>query len=157
MTSQPGWQTIAIHILPNISQSKGNQTLKLDQLIEYIKRNIFLQKLCWKWGRDTNSRPIFIFQKSIIWGKSMRSAAYFQYISIVLNLAYIKTNCIKLYWSRGMLNFNFSEKSLRLVFPPHVYDFSRKMSCHILLTDQISLFNRYLLEISGNMCIAIVC
>ena len=25
MTSQPGLQTIAIHILPNISQSKGNQ------------------------------------------------------------------------------------------------------------------------------------
>ena len=43
MTSQPGLQTIAIHILPNISQSKGNQTMKLGQLIEYNKRNIFLQ------------------------------------------------------------------------------------------------------------------
>ena len=29
MTSQPGLQTIAIHILPNISQSKGNQTIKI--------------------------------------------------------------------------------------------------------------------------------
>ena len=48
MTSQPGLQTIAIHILPNISQSKGNQTMKLGQLIEYSKRNIFLQKLCRK-------------------------------------------------------------------------------------------------------------
>ena len=28
MTSQPGLQTIAIHIFPNISQSKGNQTMK---------------------------------------------------------------------------------------------------------------------------------
>ena len=27
MTSQPGLQTIAIHILPNISQSKGNPTM----------------------------------------------------------------------------------------------------------------------------------
>ena len=27
MTSQSGLQTIAIHILPNISQSKGNQTI----------------------------------------------------------------------------------------------------------------------------------
>ena len=43
--SQPGLQTILIHILPNISQSKGNQTVKIDQLIEY-NRNIFLQKLC---------------------------------------------------------------------------------------------------------------
>ena len=48
MTSQPGLQTIAIHILSNISQSKGNQTMKFGQLIEYNKRNIFLQKLCRK-------------------------------------------------------------------------------------------------------------
>ena len=44
MTSRPGLQTIAIHVLPNISQSKGNQTIKFGQLIEYNKRNIFLQK-----------------------------------------------------------------------------------------------------------------
>ena len=36
MTSQPGLQTIAIHILPIISQSKGSHTIKFDQLIEYI-------------------------------------------------------------------------------------------------------------------------
>ena len=40
MTSQPGLQTIAIHILLNISQSKRNQTMKVGQLIEYNKRNI---------------------------------------------------------------------------------------------------------------------
>ena len=34
-----GLQTIAIHILPNISQSKGNQTMKFGQLIKYKKRN----------------------------------------------------------------------------------------------------------------------
>ena len=34
---------MAIHIMPNISRSKGNQTMKLGQLIEYNKRNIFLQ------------------------------------------------------------------------------------------------------------------
>ena len=43
MTSQPGKKTIAIDILPNISQSKGNKTKKLGQLIEYNNRNIFLQ------------------------------------------------------------------------------------------------------------------
>ena len=46
MTSQPGIQTIAIHILPNISRSKGNQTMKFGQLIEYILINIFLEKSC---------------------------------------------------------------------------------------------------------------
>ena len=34
MTSQAGEQTIAIHILPNMSRSKGNQTKKFCQLIE---------------------------------------------------------------------------------------------------------------------------
>ena len=48
MMSQPGLQTIAIHILSNISQSKDNQTMKLVQLIEQNKRDIFLQKLCGK-------------------------------------------------------------------------------------------------------------
>ena len=48
MTSHPGLQTIVIHILPNIPQSKGNQKVKFGQLIEYNKRDIFLQKLCGK-------------------------------------------------------------------------------------------------------------
>ena len=48
MTSQPGLKTIGIHILPNISQSKGNQTMEFGQLIEYNMINIFLQKLCRK-------------------------------------------------------------------------------------------------------------
>ena len=43
MTSQPGLQTIAIHILPNFSQSKDIQTMKFDQLIEHDKRNVFLK------------------------------------------------------------------------------------------------------------------
>ena len=44
MTSQGGKQTIAIRILANISRSKGNQAMKLGQLIEYNMRNIFLEK-----------------------------------------------------------------------------------------------------------------
>ena len=44
MTSQPGLQTIAIHVFA-ISQSKDNQTMKFGQSIEYNKRNIFIQKL----------------------------------------------------------------------------------------------------------------
>ena len=46
--SRPVLQTIATHILLNISRNKGNQTMKLGQLIEYNKRNNFLQKLCGK-------------------------------------------------------------------------------------------------------------
>ena len=50
MTSQPGKQTIAICILPNISGRKGNQTLKHGRLIEYNIRNIFLEKSYTKCG-----------------------------------------------------------------------------------------------------------
>ena len=61
MTSQPGLQTIAVHRLPNIRQNKGNQTIKFGQLIECNKINIFLQKLCGKWVKETSSRPLFTF------------------------------------------------------------------------------------------------
>ena len=64
MMSQPGLQAIAIHILPNISQSKDNQEMKLGQLIERNKRNIFLQKLCRKWGKETSSRPLYFLKAS---------------------------------------------------------------------------------------------
>ena len=43
MTSQPGKETIAIHLLPNISHSKGNQAMKFGQLILYNKKNIFFK------------------------------------------------------------------------------------------------------------------
>ena len=42
MTLHPGKQRITIHILLNISQIKGNQTMKFGQLIEYPKIHIFL-------------------------------------------------------------------------------------------------------------------
>ena len=52
-TSQPGKQTIAIHILPNISRSKGNQAMKFGQSIEFNMRNIFSEKSYTKYGRET--------------------------------------------------------------------------------------------------------
>ena len=65
MASQPGKKTIATHILPNISRSKGNQAMKFGQLIEH-KRNFFLQTSCRNYGKETSSRPLFVFQKSDI-------------------------------------------------------------------------------------------
>ena len=41
MTSQHEEQTIAVHILSNSSRSKGNQTMKLGQLIEYQGKYFF--------------------------------------------------------------------------------------------------------------------
>ena len=56
MTSQPGKQTIAIHILPNIARSKANPTMKFVHLIEYSMRNISLEKSYTKYGEETIPR-----------------------------------------------------------------------------------------------------
>ena len=58
MTSQPGSQTIVIYILPNISRSKCNQTMKFGQLVDYDMRNIFLEKSYTKYGGETSPRPL---------------------------------------------------------------------------------------------------
>ena len=52
--SQPGYQAITIHILINISRSKGDNAIKFGQLIEYNKRNI-LEMPYTKCGRETIS------------------------------------------------------------------------------------------------------
>ena len=66
MTSQPGKQTIVIHMFPNISRSKGNQTMKFGQLRECNIRNIFLEKSYPKCGGETSPRPFSENLKLII-------------------------------------------------------------------------------------------
>ena len=56
MMSQPEKKAMAIHILPNISRSKGSQTMKFSHLIEYNMRNIFREKLYPEYGGKTIPR-----------------------------------------------------------------------------------------------------
>ena len=44
-------------MLPNISRSKGNQTIKFGHLIEYNMRNTFFEKSYPKGGGETIPRP----------------------------------------------------------------------------------------------------
>ena len=144
MTSETGSQTIAIYILPNISQSKGNQTLKFGQLIEHYKRNIFLQRSCGKWVRETSSKL------NMRWKQLVCSLVLIYFDSLQLAIQQKNKLCKILdYLSRDTLNFHFSEKALALVSPSHfVDDFSRKMLLMLHSTDQHSLsdclyFSRY--------------
>ena len=57
MTSQSGQQTIVIHILFNISRSKGNHRMKFGQLIECNMRDIFLEKSYTKCEAETSPKP----------------------------------------------------------------------------------------------------
>ena len=42
----------------HISTSKGNQAIKLGQLIEYNMRNVFVEKSYTKYARETILRPL---------------------------------------------------------------------------------------------------
>ena len=59
MTSQIGQLMITIHILPNASNSKGNQAMKFDQLIQHNMTNIFLKKSFTKSGGEASPRPFY--------------------------------------------------------------------------------------------------
>ena len=91
MTSQPGSQTIAIHILINISRSKGNKTIKFGQLIEYNTRNIFLENSYTKCGKETIPRPFLKKSKLSISLNQLPKILY------SLFLLYAKLRTIQLY------------------------------------------------------------
>ena len=75
-------------------------------------------------------------------------------VSIVLNLAYNKNKLYKTwdYWSRDMLNFNFSEKGLGLVFQVTMF-----LMLHSINWPNFIVWLPLPLEILDNMCIKIVC
>ena len=66
MTSQSGQQTVVIHILPNISRSRDNQTMTFGQLIKYNMRNIFLQKSYTECGTETRPKLVQSFSEKLI-------------------------------------------------------------------------------------------
>ena len=52
MMPQPDKQKGAVHILSNISRSKGNQAMKFGQLLQYNMTNIFLEISSTKYGGE---------------------------------------------------------------------------------------------------------
>ena len=58
MTSQRGYQNNCNAHIANIPRSKGSQTMKSGQLIEYNLRNIFVEKSYTKCAAETIPRPL---------------------------------------------------------------------------------------------------
>ena len=56
---------MTIHILPNTSQSNGNQTMEFGHVIEYNKRSIFLQKSCNKKAGRIVPDLVLFFNKTV--------------------------------------------------------------------------------------------
>ena len=105
------------------------------QYLQNITRDIFLQKLCRNEAGSLVPDLFLFLHKLYMRCKSKWSTAQFQCFSISLNFAYKKkkktSRSIKLLTIDpeicSMLNFDFLEKGLRIVSPPHFNDFSRKM------------------------------
>ena len=98
MTSSTGKQISAIHILPNISRSKDNQTMKFGQLLNYsmriILRNIFLEKSCTKCVEKASLRLFSNKLKMSISLDKQSEIIYFAFIASPIRglPKYIKTN-----------------------------------------------------------------
>ena len=56
---------MTIHILPNFARSKGSQTLKFGQVVEYDKRNVFRRKSC-RNEAERLAADLFLFFKKAL-------------------------------------------------------------------------------------------
>ena len=78
MTWKPGKQTVVIHILPDISKSKANETTKFGQLITYNMRHIFLAKSYTRYGGETIPRAYWTY----LWISSLLFYPFWFYIHL---------------------------------------------------------------------------
>ena len=92
--SQPGQQTIVIHILLNISRIKGNQTMKFDHLIECNIRNVFPERSCTNCDGETSPGP---FSQKLKLSISLDHQSKVLYILLLL-YGKLRSNILKLFF-----------------------------------------------------------
>ena len=149
-----------LHILSIISRSKGNQTMKFDQLTEHNVTENFLQKSFWKWGREISLGSLFAYKKALCDLKANGLHLNFIVLRQPSTWTEIRNKQCKTIDFRDILNSEVSEKVLGLVYSPHfVHDFPGKMffMLYFLNWPNFILCSLLLLEILVNMCIAITC
>ena len=129
LTSHTVWQTLAIHILHNISRNKDNQTMKFGQEIKY-NRSIFLQKSWWK---------SIVHNLSYIKNKLYKT------------LDYCSRDRLKFDFSENALGI--------ISPPNFMYYFSRRLflTLYSINWPSFIVWLPLLLEMFANMCIAIAC
>ena len=119
MTSQPGWQTISIHILTIISRSEGSHTMKCGQLIEYNTRNIFLEKSYPNCGGNLFSEP---FLKNQNWANSGSIVCFIKSVFVLCQVEDYR-NILKLsFWPLAFTSnkaFKKTKRGLELVSLPY--------------------------------------
>ena len=143
--SQAGQQTVIIHILPNISASKDNQSMKLSQLIEYIVRKIFSQNYAENEVGTLGPDPFLFFNKTLDKVKASGQDLSFNIFWQTSTWTYNKNKFITFQTVDpeicSMLIFHkrFCDQPLHLILRSIFQE--KYFSYYILLSDQISLFH----------------
>ena len=138
MTSQPGQQTIKIHILPNISRRKDNKTIKFGQLIKYNKKNVSLEIMQRMWQGD-QFQTFLLFKRASYEVNASRVQLSSNLIRKFSTWNTIKINCI-------IFQINDPEICSTFIFQKRIWkqllhhilrmNFQEKcFCCYILLTD----------------------
>ena len=137
--------------------------MKFGQLIKYSLINIFLHTSIRKWERETSSRPVFFFKKKhYVRSMQMVSTLLLIYFGKPRLEHTIKTNFITFQTDDlEVCSILIFYKSLGLASLPRFgCDFLRKIFLMLYSINWPSFtvwLPLLLLEILGNMCIAIIC
>ena len=89
--SKPGWKTITIDILANISRGICNQTIKFGQLIKY-NRNVFLENHMLNMVEKLVPDP-FLKKSKLSISQDHSEVLY------SLFLLYVQVECYRIYWN----------------------------------------------------------
>ena len=123
--------------MPNISRSKGNQTMKFGQLVECITKKLFFEKSCTKCGGETSPRHF-----SEKWKLSICLDQQFNIVCFYCMASWGLSKYIKTVENQLILGFFKNiKKCLELVTLPHFPHsiWKEYFSFYVLLIDQISL------------------
>ena len=135
-----------MHILPNISRSKSNQTTKFGQFIECNMRNIFLEKSYIKCCGETKKS----FLKSQNWGYLWINRSKFYTVCFYVSVKLRVIEILKLSYrplAFTSLPATFSAQSLK----------KKLLWLHFINWPNFVVWSLLLREILGNMCIVVVC
>ena len=135
MMSQTGQEIITIHILPNISRTKGNQAIKFGQLIKYSMRNFFFSKFLQKMRQGDQFKTSKNKQKQKNQTKFITFQTIYPEICAIL-ISYKKV------WDQLL------HHTLCMIFQEKYLSFYILVNCPNFIV---------FLEILGKMCIIIIC
>ena len=112
-----------MHILPTISRSKSNQTMKFGQLIEYKMRNTFLEKLYTICGEKLCPQTLFLknLNWAYLWIITLKFVTFFSDCMPNWGLSkYIETKLQKFrFYHKQSFFFLKKKKILELLSQPH--------------------------------------